>query len=156
MLEEYSTSVTARGLMHPNQHGTTGGGWRPLTRPQWYSVSKKMQQHSQALKEEHCKHSLTTEELMTVLVPLKCKILTGKGCVLQCGSGASFCLSVYLLSDILFPKGVHSRQASTSSYPHTPSLHVQSLSFYKQLFHACTRSPYPSILQLAFLCNEDP
>ncbi|XP_063876422.1 cell cycle checkpoint protein RAD17-like isoform X1 [Scylla paramamosain] len=77
VLEGYSASVTARGLMHPNKDGTSGGSWRPITRPQWYTVTKKMQEHSLAIKEEHCKHSLTTEELMTVLVPLKCRILPG-------------------------------------------------------------------------------
>ncbi|KAG0708054.1 Cell cycle checkpoint protein RAD17 [Chionoecetes opilio] len=77
VLEGYSASVTARGLMHPNKDGTSGGGWRPLTRPQWYAVTRKMQHHASALKAEHCTSSLTTEELMTVLVPMKCKILTG-------------------------------------------------------------------------------
>ncbi|MPC14136.1 Cell cycle checkpoint protein RAD17 [Portunus trituberculatus] len=77
VLEGYSASVTARGLMHPNKDGTSGGAWRPITRPQWYAVTKKMQEHSLAIKEEHCKHSLTTEELMTILVPFKCRILPG-------------------------------------------------------------------------------
>lgn len=75
VLEGYSASVTARGLMHPNKDSTSGGAWRPITRPQWYAVTKKVQDHSLAIKEEHCKHSLTTEELMTVLVPFKCRIL---------------------------------------------------------------------------------
>ena len=39
-------------------------------------------------------------------------------------------------------------RVSTSNYPHIPSLLVQSLPFYQQLFHACTSSPYSSILQL--------
>lgn len=78
MLEGYSTSITARGLMHPNKGGGPGGCWRPLTRPQWYSVTRQMQQHSTALKAEHIKHTLTVEELVTDLVPLKCKILTGE------------------------------------------------------------------------------
>lgn len=64
--------------MHPNKGGGSGGGWRPLTRPQWYTVTKQMQQYSSALKVEHCKHALTTEELVTDLVPLKCKILPGE------------------------------------------------------------------------------
>lgn len=83
VLEGYSTSLTARGLMHPNKGGSSGGGWRPLTRPQWYSVTKQMQQHSAALKLEHCRHSLTMEELVTDLVPLKCKILSGSSYTIQ-------------------------------------------------------------------------
>ena len=52
----------------------------------------------------------------------------------------------------------YGRRVSTSSYPHTPSLFIQSL-LYKYLFHVCTPSPYPSIfsiLQLSFLSFWDP
>ena len=45
----------------------------------------------------------------------------------------------------------HGRKASISLYPNFPSFLVQFLSLNQQLFHACTYSPYPSILQLAFL-----
>ena len=42
---------------------------------------------------------------------------------------------------------------SLSPYPYILSLLVQSLPLYQQLFHACTSSPYPSILELAFLSS---
>ena len=51
---------------------------------------------------------------------------------------------IYLLLSIV-------SDVSTSPYLHTPSLQVQSLPLYQQLFHAYTPSPYPSILKQAFL-----
>ena len=50
----------------------------------------------------------------------------------------------------------YNRRASTSPYPHTPSLLVQFLFLYHHLFHACFPLPYPSILQLTFLSSYDP
>ena len=45
----------------------------------------------------------------------------------------------------------HGRKASTSPYP---SILVQSLSLYQELFHAYTPLPYPYFLQLAFLDHQ--
>ena len=65
--------------------------------------------------------------------------------------------TIYNLSIVpaaLFPPGMspqgdgHGRRASTSPYPNTPSLLAQPLHLHQQLYHACTLSPYPSILQM--------
>lgn len=77
VLEDYAASVTVRGLMHANKGSASGGTWRPITRPQWYRVHKECQQNSTALRDEHRMASLTSEDLTTVMVPLKAKILAG-------------------------------------------------------------------------------
>ena len=46
VLAEYAASIATRGLLHSNSSRskhTTGGsglGWKPLHKPQWYSVCK--------------------------------------------------------------------------------------------------------------------
>lgn len=48
----------------------------------------------------------------------------------------------------LSKEGGHSRRVSTSPYPNNPSLPVQTLPFYKHLFHACTLDPrFPIVMQ---------
>ncbi|XP_045614424.1 cell cycle checkpoint protein RAD17 [Procambarus clarkii] len=79
VLEDYAASVTIRGLMHANKGSSSGGGWRPFTRPQWYKAHKEGQQNVLYLKNEHRMASLTSEELTTVFVPMKAKILTAEG-----------------------------------------------------------------------------
>ncbi|ROT63291.1 putative cell cycle checkpoint protein RAD17 isoform X1, partial [Penaeus vannamei] len=74
ILEDYAASVTVRGLMHANHEEQKGSRWRPLTRPVWYSVVKKSQEHLSALRAEHRMASFTSEELTTVVVPLQAKI----------------------------------------------------------------------------------
>ncbi|ROT80900.1 putative cell cycle checkpoint protein RAD17 isoform X2 [Penaeus vannamei] len=74
ILEDYAASVTVRGLMHANHEEQKGSRWRPLTRPVWYSVAKKSQEHLSALRAEHRMASFTSEELTTVVVPLQAKI----------------------------------------------------------------------------------
>ena len=43
-LENYTASLSARGLMftntRPSNAGGGGGGWRPLHKPQWFEVFK--------------------------------------------------------------------------------------------------------------------
>ncbi|XP_069953149.1 cell cycle checkpoint protein RAD17-like isoform X2 [Cherax quadricarinatus] len=79
VLEDYAASVTIRGLMHANRGIVSSGGWRPFTRPQWYSVHKETRQNVLGLKDEYQISLLTLEELTTVMVPLKAKILTSEG-----------------------------------------------------------------------------
>ncbi|KAK3869461.1 hypothetical protein Pcinc_025230 [Petrolisthes cinctipes] len=78
VLEDYAASVTVRGMMHANENMSSGGGWRPFLRPQWYSVIRDSQQNTCLLKSEHRMEPLTSEELTTVLAPMKAKILQGE------------------------------------------------------------------------------
>ena len=70
--------------------------------------------------------------------------------ILSCLSVTFYvCVSIYSFCYLVPLRNVsqgdgHSRRASTSPSPNTPSLLVQSLSLYLQLFHACTSSSYLS------------
>ncbi|KAG7163439.1 Cell cycle checkpoint protein RAD17-like [Homarus americanus] len=70
VLEDYSASVTVRGLMHANRGGSSGGGWRSFTKPQWYSVFREGQQSASALRDEYRMASLTSEELATTVLDM--------------------------------------------------------------------------------------
>ncbi|XP_068247112.1 cell cycle checkpoint protein RAD17 [Palaemon carinicauda] len=78
VLADYAASVSVRGLMHANKSSTAGGGFRTFTRPQWFTVFKQHQQNLLGLKNEHRMLSVTSEELATVVVPLKAKILAAQ------------------------------------------------------------------------------
>lgn len=85
VLEDYAASVSVRGMMYANDgmnsssgsgSSSSGGGvWRPLCRPQWYSVTREAQNNTSLLMREHRIQPLTSEELTTVMAPLKAKIL---------------------------------------------------------------------------------
>ncbi|XP_074643529.1 cell cycle checkpoint protein RAD17-like [Tubulanus polymorphus] len=79
VMREYSSSVAARGLMFSNSarslcsSGTTGLGWKPLHKPQWFSVIRKMREQLASAKVLFRGSYWTPDELTTQFLPFLSK-----------------------------------------------------------------------------------
>ncbi|XP_060091755.1 cell cycle checkpoint protein RAD17 isoform X2 [Heteronotia binoei] len=74
VLQEYSASVVARGMMHSNRarafaHSKGGMGFRPLHKPQWFLINKKYQENCIAAKSLFSTFCLPPTCLQTQLLP---------------------------------------------------------------------------------------
>ncbi|XP_078317725.1 cell cycle checkpoint protein RAD17-like [Crassostrea virginica] len=75
VLAEYAASIATRGLLHSNSSRskhTTGGsglGWKPLHKPQWYSVCKTERQHCESARHLFKSYACPPDVLQTELVP---------------------------------------------------------------------------------------
>ncbi|NXD94033.1 RAD17 protein, partial [Chaetorhynchus papuensis] len=74
VMENYSSSVATRGVIHSNTsrafaHQQGGMGFRPLHKPQWFLISKKYQENCLAAKSLFSSFCLPPECLQTELLP---------------------------------------------------------------------------------------
>uniref|UniRef100_A0A669QLQ0 Cell cycle checkpoint protein RAD17 n=1 Tax=Phasianus colchicus TaxID=9054 RepID=A0A669QLQ0_PHACC len=79
VMEEYSTSVSTRGVIHSNTsrafaHCQGGMGFRPLHKPQWFFISSKYQENCAAAKSLFSSFCLSPECLQTELLPYLAKL----------------------------------------------------------------------------------
>lgn len=72
-MNDYTSSISMRGIMYSNKRpsstGGSGGGWRPLHKPQWYDAVKSMNLRTKAGKDflRGCRYANAT--LFTELLP---------------------------------------------------------------------------------------
>ncbi|XP_015136086.2 cell cycle checkpoint protein RAD17 isoform X1 [Gallus gallus] len=79
VMEEYSTSVSTRGVIHSNTsrafaHCQGGMGFRPLHKPQWFFINSKYQENCAAAKSLFSSFCLSPECLQTELLPYLAKL----------------------------------------------------------------------------------
>ncbi|XP_021237108.1 cell cycle checkpoint protein RAD17 isoform X2 [Numida meleagris] len=79
VMEEYSTSVSTRGVIHSNTsrafaHCQGGMGFRPLHKPQWFFINSKYQENCVAAKSLFSSFCLPPECLQTELLPYLAKL----------------------------------------------------------------------------------
>ncbi|OXB62464.1 hypothetical protein ASZ78_014458 [Callipepla squamata] len=79
VMEEYSVSVSTRGVMHSNTsrafaHCQGGVGFRPLHKPQWFFINSKYQENCIAAKSLFSSFCLPPECLQTELLPYLAKL----------------------------------------------------------------------------------
>ncbi|XP_015705274.1 cell cycle checkpoint protein RAD17 isoform X2 [Coturnix japonica] len=79
VMEEYSTSVSTRGVIHSNKsrafaHCQGGMGFRPLHKPQWFFINSKYQENCAAAKSLFSSFCLSPECLQTELLPYLAKL----------------------------------------------------------------------------------
>ncbi|XP_065601272.1 cell cycle checkpoint protein RAD17 [Cyrtonyx montezumae] len=79
VMEEYSASVSTRGVIHSNTsrafaHCQGGTGFRPLHKPQWFFINSKYQENCIAAKSLFSSFCLPPECLQTELLPYLAKL----------------------------------------------------------------------------------
>ncbi|XP_038068442.1 cell cycle checkpoint protein RAD17-like [Patiria miniata] len=70
----YGASLTSRGVIHCNTarsrcNSTSGGGWKPLHKPQWFEINRKYNESCAGAKGLFVGHCWTPVELQTQLLP---------------------------------------------------------------------------------------
>ncbi|XP_033109305.1 cell cycle checkpoint protein RAD17-like [Anneissia japonica] len=88
ILSEYSSCIATRGLIHCNSSrsrhntATSGMGWKPLHKPQWWQVAKQCRENTLSAKALFIGHCWTPVALHTQLLPYLSRIkspLNNKG-----------------------------------------------------------------------------
>ncbi|XP_061182185.1 cell cycle checkpoint protein RAD17-like [Saccostrea echinata] len=75
VLQEYAASIATRGLLHSNSSrskystGGSGLGWKPLHKPQWYSISKTNRQNCDVARHLFKSYACPPDVLQTELIP---------------------------------------------------------------------------------------
>ncbi|XP_048761307.2 cell cycle checkpoint protein RAD17-like [Ostrea edulis] len=75
VLQEYSASLATRGILHSNSSRSkysTGGsslGWKPLHKPQWYSIRKTERQNCEVARHLFKSYACPPDVLHTELIP---------------------------------------------------------------------------------------
>ena len=72
-MEKYAASISMRGVMFENKIPAKVG-WKPLSKPYWYSSNKKIQERLFHLKNTYRKDNQTLEELTTTIVPYETRL----------------------------------------------------------------------------------
>ncbi|XP_071840291.1 cell cycle checkpoint protein RAD17-like isoform X2 [Apostichopus japonicus] len=74
ILNQYSSSIATRGLIHHNtarrfHNVPSGGGWRPLHKPEWYEINRKYQDRCATSKALFIGEGCTPVDLQTQVIP---------------------------------------------------------------------------------------
>ena len=72
-MEKYAASISMRGVMFENKKSGKVG-WKPLSKPYWYSSNKKIQERLFHIKNIYRKDNQTLEELTTTIIPYQTRL----------------------------------------------------------------------------------